>query len=328
MPRLELDITADSGAAVSELGAVGGAAQGMARDVDRAAASAEASSARMDGLADSSDNLASKSSQATGAMGALAGGLEAVGLEGFAAGLQGAAIATDVASGAGDALNLVMETQAGRFLVAKGASVAHAVATGAQSVATGIATAAQWALNAAMAASPIGLIVLAVAALAAGLVFAWQKSETFRNIVGGALDAVMKAVDPVVDGIESMVGWVVDATRKFEPLQKAAELVLLPMKLQFEAVSGAVEIAVGWVQDLVDWIGDISFPDPPDWLKDLPGVGGIFGRQATTGQQLGTVNLTVNATPLDPDTYYGELLEALRQWAANRGLTLELVATL
>lgn len=326
MPRLELDITADAGTAVSELGAVGDAARGMATDVDAAAASADASASRMDGLADSSDNLATKSSQATGAMGALAGGLEAVGLEGFAAGMQGAAIATDFASGAGDAMNLVMETQAGRFIAAKAATIGHAIATGAQATATGAATAAQWLMNAALNANPIGLVVLAIAALAAGLVFAYQKSETFRNIVGGAMDAVMKAVDPVVSGIESLVGWVVDATKKWDPLQKAADAALGLMLAPIDLVSNAVETAVGWVKDLVDWVSKIDFPDAPDWLSAVGGK--LFRGQSTTvaTEGLGTVNLTVNATPLDPDTYYGDLLEALRQWAANRGLTLELVA--
>jgi phage-related protein len=49
------------------------------------------------------------------------------------------------------------------------------------------------ALNAAMAANPVGLVVVAIAALAAGLVYAYKKSETFRNIVDGAFEAVGNA---------------------------------------------------------------------------------------------------------------------------------------
>ena len=57
-------------------------------------------------------------------------------------------------------------------------------------------TAAQVILNVALAANPIGLVVLAIAALVLGLVLAWRKSETFRNIVTGAFGAVKdKAVD-------------------------------------------------------------------------------------------------------------------------------------
>jgi hypothetical protein len=44
----------------------------------------------------------------------------------------------------------------------------------------------QTALNLVMSANPIGLVVLAIAGLVAGLVVAYKRSETFRNIVNGA----------------------------------------------------------------------------------------------------------------------------------------------
>jgi TP901 family phage tail tape measure protein len=48
---------------------------------------------------------------------------------------------------------------------------AQTIASGAQAVATGVMTAAQWALNVAMDANPIGLVIVAVAALAAGIMY-------------------------------------------------------------------------------------------------------------------------------------------------------------
>lgn len=51
-------------------------------------------------------------------------------------------------------------------------------------------TAAQWLLNAAMTANPIGIIIVVIALLVAAIVLAYTKSETFRNIVDGALKAV------------------------------------------------------------------------------------------------------------------------------------------
>lgn len=102
-------------------------------------------------------------------------------------------------------------------------SIAIAAVTKAQAIAMGTMVAiqrgaaiasnawavAQWALNAAMSANPIGLIVVAIAALVAGLVLAYKRSETFRNIVHGALSAVgaaatwlwEKAIKPAWDGI-------------------------------------------------------------------------------------------------------------------------------
>lgn len=42
---------------------------------------------------------------------------------------------------------------------------------------------AQWQLNAALIGNPIGIVVMAIAALVVGLVVAYKKSETFRNVV-------------------------------------------------------------------------------------------------------------------------------------------------
>lgn len=51
-------------------------------------------------------------------------------------------------------------------------------------------TVVQGILNVLLAANPIGLVVVAVAALAAGLIYAYKNSETFRNIVNGAFEKV------------------------------------------------------------------------------------------------------------------------------------------
>jgi SLT domain-containing protein/murein DD-endopeptidase MepM/ murein hydrolase activator NlpD len=70
---------------------------------------------------------------------------------------------------------------------------AASVATEAFSTATKLAAAAQWLFNAAMDANPIGLIILALAALAVGLVVAYKKSETFRKFVNAMWAGVTTA---------------------------------------------------------------------------------------------------------------------------------------
>lgn len=71
--------------------------------------------------------------------------------------------------------------------------------------ATKIVAATQWALNAAMTANPIGLVIAAIAALVVGLVVAYKKSETFRNIVNKAFGAIKTVV---VGAIGFVVGFV------------------------------------------------------------------------------------------------------------------------
>ena len=55
-----------------------------------------------------------------------------------------------------------------------------------------IATIIQAAFNLVMMLNPIGLVVLAIAALIAGLVLAYNKSETFRNIVDKVFEVLKK----------------------------------------------------------------------------------------------------------------------------------------
>lgn len=68
---------------------------------------------------------------------------------------------------------------------------------------TTVVTAVQWALNAALAANPIGLIVIAIAALVAGVVYAYTHFSWFRKIV----DTVWKAIKTV---IQAVVKWFMD----------------------------------------------------------------------------------------------------------------------
>lgn len=61
------------------------------------------------------------------------------------------------------------------------------------SAVTKVAATVQWALNAALLANPIVLIIAGLVALGVALVVAYKKSETFRNIVNGAFNAVRNA---------------------------------------------------------------------------------------------------------------------------------------
>ena len=63
------------------------------------------------------------------------------------------------------------------------------------------ATVAQWLLNTAMSANPIGLIVAAIAALVAAFVVLWNKSEAFRNFFIGMWEAIKETVGAILDGI-------------------------------------------------------------------------------------------------------------------------------
>ncbi len=68
-------------------------------------------------------------------------------------------------------------------------------------------TAVQWLLNAAMAANPIGIVIAIIAALVAAVIYAYNESETFRNIVNGAWEAVKTGIGAAVDFIKGVLAW-------------------------------------------------------------------------------------------------------------------------
>lgn len=73
------------------------------------------------------------------------------------------------------------------FIATRAAMIASAVATGAM-------TAAQWLLNAALNANPIGVIIVALLALVGAIVWAWNNVDWFRNAVLTAWDWIQAAI--------------------------------------------------------------------------------------------------------------------------------------
>jgi len=101
--------------------------------------------------------------------------------------------------------------QAAAWIANTAALVAHRVASLAAAAAQKTQAAAQWLLNAALTANPIGLVIVAIAAMVAIFVVAYKKSETFRRIVTKAWDAIKRATRAVFD-------WITGFFRRWGPL--------------------------------------------------------------------------------------------------------------
>lgn len=221
---------------------------------DRAAASSGNVSAGVEGVGDTAGTAA------TG-LGDLAGVIELMGFEGLAASMTITQTVMDGLSGASDLYKAASQALSGTVGKLTGKTAANTVATKAgttatnasraaniraktvtiaQTAATKVMTITQKALNLAMKMNPIGLVVIAITALVALFVTAYNKCETFRKIVDKLWkilkNSLVAAFDAVSDAVSTVVGW--------------------------------FQSAWDWVKKLINKIGDLKLPD---WV---PGVGG------------------------------------------------------
>lgn len=115
----------------------------------------------------------------------------------------------------------------------------------AQKVAAGATRAfavAQAGLNLVLSLNPIGLIVIAIALLVAGLVLAYQHSETFRRIVNAAFSGVLDAIRAVVDWVKN--NWpklLLLLTGPFAP-------VLAFVQSWWPQIADTIGKVIGWVR--------------------------------------------------------------------------------
>jgi hypothetical protein len=87
------------------------------------------------------------------------------------------------------ALGVALVTFNAQSIAAAANALRLAAAEKAKMIATRAATMAQWALNAALTANPIGIVIAAVAALTAAFYTAWKESQLFRMKVVGLWEA-------------------------------------------------------------------------------------------------------------------------------------------
>lgn len=127
------------------------------------------------------------------------------------------------------AANVALRVQAATTTLVTAAKLTAAGATKAW-------TAAQWLLNAALRANPLGIIITLIAAVAAGIVVAYNRSSTFRSIVQAAFNAVKAAANAVASAVDGIVSAMVAAWK--HPVVQA---ITAPYRAAFSAIKAVVE---------------------------------------------------------------------------------------
>jgi phage-related protein len=143
----------------------------------------------------------------------------------------------------------------GAVVANKIAQAASVVVVGVVTGATALWTAAQWALNVALNANPIGIIILAVAGLVAGIVLLWQKNEGFRNAVIAVWDAIKNGIGVVVDWLKEWVPAAWEWVK--EKVGVAVEAIWTAVKWYWDLLSGYISFWVDVVKTVVTTAWDV-----------------------------------------------------------------------
>ncbi len=136
------------------------------------------------------------------------------------------------------ALRAVMTSTIAVKVAMASASVAYAAATAVVRGATVAWTAVQWLLNAALTDNPIGIVVVAIAALVAAVIYAWNNFEWFRNVVEVVWNAIKTVVQFVVDFIKAYI------TTYFTIIKTVITTIWNAVKVVFDIVWGAIQAVV------------------------------------------------------------------------------------
>jgi phage-related protein len=224
-------------------------------------------------VGDVGDTTATRMSTLAGAMGDVGGVVaDKLGMPGLAAGMENAGTWMMGLAGIGDIAAVSMETLKNNTLFVKVATAAKTATDKIAAGATKAYAAAQAGLNAVMAGNPIALLVLALVAVGIALVVAYKKSETFRNIVNGAFNAIKNVVSSVFPAIKTIILTVLKVVatviRTYFNIYKT--VIMTVVKVIKAVVSGAFHavksLITGPLNSVVSFIGGI-----PGRIKALGG---------------------------------------------------------
>lgn len=152
-----------------------------------------------------------------------------------------------------------------------------------------VAAAAQWVWNIALSANPIGLIIIAIAAMVAGIVYAYNKFQAFHDVVNTIGDVFKTvglvlvsfynfAIKPIIDAIDwalnkldvfkSQTDIIADSMRKIPEAQRTPEMNAWLEKYDYEKAPKKV----------------LTFIQPSDTIAPAK-IPGLHGNTPGTGDK-------------------------------------------
>jgi len=285
---LKIEVVSDSSVAIGDMGQISATAASTAADIEKMGTSfddVDRKSAQLSDVAGKVDEVGGSSSKTAGALGDLGGVFDLLGNTGLGdklgivgTVLMGAAGAADLFTVATELLNIANLKSVASTIARTTATIATTVATGAVTVATNLWTAAQWLLNIALNANPIGLIVAGILILIGVVILIvkhWQDIEA-------AADSLWTKIREVWD--------------------------LIVDKITHNPIVEFIQKIIDKIQQFIDMLSHLDVGKILGGIGDA--IGGIFGRSATPELALTSsrvfrlvgADALARATPTGPST--------------------------
>lgn len=148
----------------------------------------------------------------------------------------------------------------------------------------GLATTAQWLLNAAMDANPVGVIVVGIAALVGVLILAYQHVKPFRDAVNWLWQEIVQLWHWIVGGSPGLIP-------AFQQLMgivgTVMRIAVTPLRMEFALLSTIVSTVWNTFQGFASFLGGA-------FAGALSGISGVIGK---VGSALSALNPLAKHSP-------------------------------
>jgi hypothetical protein len=168
-----------------------------------------------------------------------------------------AAVATGIWSFVMKAAIKIQKTFAGKTIL-------QTAAIAGQTIATGVATAAQWAFNAALTANPIGIIIVAIGALIGIIILLAKNWDKVTTTIKNHANKVMAILTVLFGPIGFIISMIKEIASNWGKIKEALAATGLFDKLR--EIGGAIKDFIG---DKIEWLVSL-------WDKVKNAVGGFF----------------------------------------------------
>ena len=185
----------------------------------------------------------------------------------------------------------VMTAANGLLMLNNTLHITSAISTAASTVATEAATAAEWLFNAAMDANPIGIIILAVAGLAAGIIYL----DSQFHFIQPTIEALMGIFQDIWNVIQNVISGIKNVGSDIANIPGISQIISGAGSIAGAFASGG-DANAGETYLVGEKGPELFTPTSSGTVSPNNALGGGSGGDSYTDSSSNTYNVTVNAS--------------------------------